>query len=254
MAGAAQTTKKGKGAGVELQHVGPHLQILLSLSPKEVATCSWLVWTMVNSIVGTYNYVTSMLQVAFAVRPPLAVLASLIDRGMLTIRLQKVQTHPMAPPCCIQVMLGTSDMAVLMLSSYAFACGADFSGPAAQIMLSKADPQQLVALRDAVHCAIMGSRQPLQTLHPNTTKVLQLTVAGCAALARSHAEPSTCHVSWTGSGQEEGGWRAVQACSVVHVQQERPQRCRDCQLCRLPPAWPGADACTSEQQHRHRMR
>jgi hypothetical protein len=59
-------------------------------------------------------------------------------------------------------------------------------GPA-QIMLSKADPQQLMALRDAVHCAITGSRQLLQTLHPNTMKVLHVTEADCAPLMASRA-------------------------------------------------------------------
>ena len=38
-------------------------------------------------------------------------------------------------------------------------------------MLSKADPDQLTAFRDALHSLLTGSRQPLQGLHPNVRNV-----------------------------------------------------------------------------------
>ena len=110
----------------------------------------------------------------FPVRPPLAVLASLVDRGMLTLRLQKVHTHPMAPPCCVQVAcLGLH--CHNMHCSFQQASSHVIEWGLVQIMLSKADPQRLRALRDALHRAMTGSsvvRQPLQTLHPNVAQVI----------------------------------------------------------------------------------
>ena len=43
------------------------------------------------------------LQEAFAVQPPLSMISSCIQEGKLSLRLMKVRSSPMAPPCTVQV-------------------------------------------------------------------------------------------------------------------------------------------------------